>query len=97
MNALTRRTQTTVETLLELRAGGRALIVLTDQEPPDTLRVHIAPIFDRLATAQSRAGGSIRNGPADRIALLKELAELRASGILTDAEFAAEKARILSS
>lgn len=34
---------------------------------------------------------------ADRIEQLKQLAELRSQGVLTDAEFEAEKARILSS
>ncbi|RPA57448.1 SHOCT domain-containing protein [Gordonia oryzae] len=34
---------------------------------------------------------------ADRIAELQQLADLRASGVLTDEEFAAEKRRILSS
>lgn len=33
----------------------------------------------------------------DRVSQLKELAELRAQGVLTDAEFATEKARILNS
>jgi hypothetical protein len=38
-------------------------------------------------------------GPAgaDRITALKELGELRAQGVLTDAEFESEKARILGS
>lgn len=36
-------------------------------------------------------------GPSERIRLLKELAELKQSGILTDAEFDGEKARILAS
>lgn len=35
--------------------------------------------------------------PADRIRLLKELAELRSQNVLTDDEFAAEKQRILAS
>ncbi len=34
-------------------------------------------------------------GGEDRIAQLKDLADLKAQGILTDEEFAAEKARIL--
>lgn len=33
----------------------------------------------------------------DRISALKELGELRSQGVLTDAEFEAEKARILAS
>jgi hypothetical protein len=38
-------------------------------------------------------------GPAgpDRITALKELGELKAQGVLTEAEFEAEKARILAS
>jgi hypothetical protein len=36
-------------------------------------------------------------GGADRLAQLQQLAELKAQGILTDEEFAAEKARILGS
>ena len=36
-------------------------------------------------------------GGADRLAQLKQLGELKTSGILTDEEFAAEKARILGS
>lgn len=35
--------------------------------------------------------------PTDRIAALKDLAELHEAGVLTDAEFSAEKARILAS
>jgi hypothetical protein len=35
--------------------------------------------------------------PTDRITALKDLAELHEAGVLTDAEFSAEKARILAS
>jgi hypothetical protein len=35
--------------------------------------------------------------PVDPIAQLKELADLKAQGVLTEAEFAAQKARILGS
>jgi hypothetical protein len=42
-----------------------------------------------------------RSAPAvagpDRVTQLKELAELKSQGILSDAEFEAEKARILAS
>ncbi|MGX7732157.1 SHOCT domain-containing protein [Rhodococcus sp. 2H158] len=37
------------------------------------------------------------SGGTDRIAALKDLAELRAQGALTEAEFEAEKARVLAS
>lgn len=36
-------------------------------------------------------------GQADRIQQLKDLADLKTQGVLTDEEFAAEKAKILSS
>ncbi|MGU3586467.1 SHOCT domain-containing protein [Rhodococcus sp. C26F] len=36
-------------------------------------------------------------GGADRITALKDLAELKAQGVLTEAEFEREKARILAS
>ena len=35
--------------------------------------------------------------PVDRVAMLKELGELKASGVLSDAEFESEKAKILQS
>jgi hypothetical protein len=35
--------------------------------------------------------------PQDRVQQLKDLADLKAQGVLDDAEFAAEKARILAS
>ena len=44
------------------------------------------------APAPAPAGGG-----EDRVEKLKELAELRQQGVLTDEEFAAEKARILGS
>jgi hypothetical protein len=44
------------------------------------------------ASAPPAAGGS-----SDRIAQLQQLSELKQAGILTDAEFEAEKAKILAS
>jgi hypothetical protein len=59
-------------------------------------------LVDRAA-AQAAAQSAVAPRPAvteptvDRIGQLKELAELKAAGILTEAEFAAEKARVLGS
>lgn len=39
----------------------------------------------------------IVRGTVDRISALKQLGELKAQGVLTEEEFAAEKARILAS
>jgi hypothetical protein len=46
--------------------------------------------------AQPPPQASSSGGEEDRLAQLKELGELRASGVLTDAEFEAQKARILA-
>lgn len=51
------------------------------------------PVYQQPAPAPAPAAG----GANDRIEQLKQLAELKNQGILTDAEFAAEKARILGS
>lgn len=61
---------------------------------------------EQSAQAQQQAQAPVAPAPAapapaapapDRIAQLTQLAELKANGVLTDAEFAAEKARILAS
>jgi hypothetical protein len=46
-----------------------------------------------VAAAPAAAGPA----PQDRVQQLKDLADLKAQGVLTDQEFAAEKARILGS
>ncbi|WP_448061347.1 SHOCT domain-containing protein [Cellulomonas hominis] len=51
------------------------------------------PAHQPLAAPVAPAGAT----PADRIAQLQALADLRSQGILTDAEFETEKARILAS
>jgi hypothetical protein len=49
---------------------------------------------EEVAKSQVAAPAPAAAGP-DRITQLKELGELHQSGVLTDAEFAAEKTRIL--
>lgn len=46
--------------------------------------------------AQPQAAPAPSAGSEDRVAQLKDLAALKAQGVLTDAEFATEKARILA-
>jgi len=47
------------------------------------------------APAPAAAAAPVAGGGEDRLAQLKELGDLKAQGILTEQEFAAEKARIL--
>ena len=48
------------------------------------------------AQAQAPAPAAPASGGRDRVEQLKDLANLKAQGILTDEEFAAEKARVLA-
>lgn len=60
---------------------------------------HQAAEQERLAAyrqQESAATTQVQAAPDDRLARLRELGELRSSGVLTDDEFATEKARILA-
>lgn len=62
-------------------------------------------VSNRVSRRQGRRWSAQESPPApapapagsDRIAALKDLAELKTQGVLTEVEFEAEKARILSS
>ena len=60
--------------------------------PPQYAAPAPAPVYAAPAAPAPAAPPEV-----DRIGQLKELGELHAQGILTDEEFAAEKAKILSS
>jgi len=60
--------------------------------PPPPQYVAPAPVYAAPAAPAPAAAPEV-----DRIGQLKELGELHAQGILTDEEFAAEKAKILGS
>ena len=49
-----------------------------------------------MAAAPAPAPGAALPDMGDKLAQLKQLGELRESGVLTDAEFGAQKAQILS-
>jgi hypothetical protein len=61
-----------------------------DAGPYEPQQQYAAPPPAAPAPAPAPAGGE------DRVQQLKELAALKEQGVLTDQEFAAEKARILS-
>ncbi|MFI6299260.1 SHOCT domain-containing protein [Nonomuraea sp. NPDC050790] len=54
---------------------------------------------EQEAAAQAASGQAPRQpvSPTERMSLLRELGQMKADGLLTEAEFAAEKARILAS
>jgi hypothetical protein len=80
------RTAVVASTVSAVAAGAsrRATRETAGQEPPAAHRPR------EPATTQVKAASD------DRLARLRELGELRSSGVLTDDEFATEKARILS-
>ena len=55
-----------------------------------------APYVEPPRAARAAPAAPAAPAPQDTIALLTQLAELRAQGILTDAEFTAQKAKILA-
>jgi len=55
------------------------------------------PQYAAPAAAPPQAPAPATAAGTDRISALKQLGELRSQGVLTDAEFEAEKARILAS
>ena len=67
-----------------------------EQDPPHDQQPEPAPSQPAPAQPAPAPRASASTGGEDRIAQLKDLGDLKAQGILTDEEFAAEKARILS-
>lgn len=51
----------------------------------------------QLQAQQAATAPAAASGSEDRIAKIKELGEMKAQGLLTEEEFAAEKSRILAS
>jgi hypothetical protein len=96
LNSATRRTTTSVQTFIHLNARNRELMMLDGYTTPQVLQVRLAPAFARIKHANVPTA-TPPDASRDRLALLRELGELRQSGVLTEAEFEAEKARLLSS
>ena len=78
-------TATAVSNRVSRRQGQRWAANEPQPAPPPDPPTPAAPARDQGAAA------------VDRIAALKDLAELHAQGVLTDGEFNAEKAKILAS
>jgi hypothetical protein len=90
---------------------GQTLPVVVDCENPDRIDIQweeLQTIDERMAAGGPAVGGPAAGQPqvidlrgsgnvvGDRIAQLERLSKLRESGVLSDAEFEAEKARILA-
>jgi hypothetical protein len=94
LNAVT--TKTSVNTLLRITHPNWELILHTSQVAPDDLDLRLSPVLGRLRAREHRvASGPVRSD--DLVAQLSRLADLHASGALTNDEFIAAKAQLLSS
>ena len=64
------------------------------EAPPPAARAQ--PTSSRSISSRSRSLTSVRRRPRTGCEQLKQLGELKAQGVLTEQEFAAEKAKILA-
>lgn len=96
LSTFTSRQSLGFETILHLGAKGMELLLLA-YEHPAAIQERLGPVMGRLgvggdALPDHKAGAGTGT---TRLEQLKLLGELRASGVLTEDEFRAEKARIL--
>jgi hypothetical protein len=103
LNGLT--TRTTTESIISLKTNDWQLILFYGRAIPDHLRIDLAPAFGRIHAAQ-RALANTQVPPAippppppatpNLAAEIRQLAELHREGTLTNEEFEAAKARLIS-
>ncbi len=84
-------TATSVSNRVSRRQGNRWAQQSQQQAPQQQAPQQQAPAQPVAAPVAAPASS------VDRLSALRELGELRAQGVLTEAEFAAEKAKILAS
>jgi hypothetical protein len=78
LNAMTRRSSTTIETIVHLNAGARELMMLTNQITPQVLQARLAPLFMRIEELQAKESPVVPSSPSLSIA-----DELRKLAVLT--------------
>ena len=95
INLLT--SKTVIETIVFLSWTGGALTILNDQIAPEVVARRLRGVVDRLrhGSKSDNGGDASLGGSPDLVDQLGRLAELRASGVLTDEEFIAAKAKLL--
>lgn len=91
LNALT--TVRTVQTFIELHEQGRHCLWVSDRITPRELELLLRPVHSRIRELRIASDPGAHRDPLDR---LEKLETLRASGVLTEVEFASAKATILA-
>jgi hypothetical protein len=82
-------TATVVSNRVSRRQAGRW--AAQEQQQPQQQPMEATPYEQQVVSAQPSAAQ-----PTDKVAMLKELAALKDQGVLTDAEFATQKQRVLA-
>ena len=93
INSLTSKTN--IETVINIQADTKAVILFYDQVDPTNLKLQLSPAIARIEAAKRKAGSS--PAPSNPVAQLAQLDELHKSGALSSGEFAKAKARIIES
>jgi hypothetical protein len=98
INAVTRKSTTTIETFVHFKAGRCEVILLVETVTPQVLGVRLGPAYERIEAAHKSVETSKPELSVSTPALadqLSKLSDLHSSGLLTEAEFSAAKARLL--
>ena len=91
VNAVT--SQTRIDTILTWRTASSEVILHTSSATPDQLRIELSK---QLGLIEQRGRGQAAASRDGLAAELQQLADLRSSGVLSDEEFTAAKARLLA-
>ncbi len=95
VNAATRKTQTSIETFVHLRARGTEILLLETTTSPQLLSVRLGPVFDLIEEAQRSTLTASAPAESTVVDHLAKLGELHQAGFLTVDEFNAAKLRLL--
>jgi hypothetical protein len=94
LNLLTTRTK--VDTVICVQTDAAELFLHTSAAAPDPLRMRLSGVFNILRRQQSASGGASPIGGGQLEETLQSLANLRDQNLITEDEYAAKKAEVLS-
>jgi hypothetical protein len=95
INSITRKTETSIETFVHLKARRTELLLLETTTPPRILSVRLGPAFDLIDAAHQRKTSTQAEHESTVADQLVKLSELLGAGLLTAEEFAVAKRRLL--
>ena len=85
-----------IETIVTLQWNSGSLVLFMGDATPEDVAARLQVVVTRLKeAANSVAPAPITSPPIDLVSQIKELAALREQGVISEAEFAAAKAKIL--